>query len=66
MKQPLVQASVWPWSRLTRVSHEDDSGSSLTELQTVLRWLLSKWAKLPWACWQESQMSSWKGEARGP
>ena len=42
VKQPLVQASVWPWSHLARVSHEDGSVSSLTELHTALRWLLSK------------------------
>ena len=27
---------------------------------------LATWANVPWPSWQESQMASWTGEARGP
>ena len=57
----LVQDSV-----CSRLSLEDDSGSSLTELHTALRWFMVTWANVPWPSWQENQMASWTGEAGVP
>ena len=48
------------------ISNRERVYTMVHEMHTELRWLLGKWAKVPWASWQESQIPSGKGGAWGP